>query len=711
MNNQQIIQILEDYQRLLNKEEATLHGIELIEKYNRHYTDNQVSDFIFDLTEAGNKNHIIFLQSSISFEGLEAYLRDLLFPVLMFVREDDQWIPISIYATSPKKNRIVKYYGNESQELSQLPSENELLKTKSGEVLMLAAFQFDSLVSQEEGVGGVIRKLTPVQRLLRLLSTEKRDITYIYTYALIIGIITLVLPLAVQGIIGQIAGGVEVSTIYILIGLVIMAVLFNGGLQVMQLFILEMVQRRVFAKGSYEFAFRIPRLKIEALQKQYVPELINRFFDILTVQKGLPKLLMDISTSILQIIFGLILLSFYHSSFVFFGFFILIVLVLIFYITGPRGLETALYTSKYKYKVVYWLEELARALRSFKIAGSSSLPISRADYNLNHYLIYRHKHFKVLISQYILIVLFKTLVIGGLLIIGSLLVIDRQITLGQFVASELVVVIIVNSVEKIIMYMDTVYDLLTAVEKIGQVTDLPLEKGGGIDLPDKVITGGLYIKVRNLKYKYEDNDFNTLNGLDLDLQPGEKAVVTGANGSGKSTLVNILSGIYTEYKGVVCYNNISLKDINLISLRNKISLNISQEDIFEGTILENILVSGPDNNYHEAVEAAEKVKLIDFIQQLPNGFHTHVVGGGKNFSESINHKIILARCIIKKPKFLILHDFFNVFDDQEKEYLLKIVTQKADWTLLIVSNDSYVLSSIDKVYVMEKGTLREKEKN
>jgi ABC-type bacteriocin/lantibiotic exporter with double-glycine peptidase domain len=294
----------------------------------------------------------------------------------------------------------------------------------------------------------------------------------------------------------------------------------------------EHLQRRVFTKASIEFAFRIPRLKMEAILGSYAPELVNRFFDILTIQKGLPKLLIDLSSGLIQIFFGLLLLSLYHPFFVFFSIILVTILVLIFFITGPSGLESSINESKYKYKVAQWLEELARALKSFKLAGNTDLPIKKTDYTVNNYLKYRRKHFSILVTQFSFIILFKAAVTGGLLIMGTILVVNREITLGQFVASEVIIILILNAVEKIIMYMDVVYDLFTAVDKIAQVTDLPLEKVGGIDFPKNNNQSGYAIEVKDLKYKYPNGTEYILNGINLNIKAGEKLCIAGPGGSG-----------------------------------------------------------------------------------------------------------------------------------------------------------------------------------
>lgn len=316
---------------------------------------------------------------------------------------------------------------------------------------------------------------TPVQRLLRLLGTERKDIGYIYLYAMVTGLISLSLPLGIQAVFNLVSGGLVFSSVYVLIGLVILGVLAAGLLLVGQMTLVEVLQQRIFAKAAFEFTYRLPRIEPKALSAYYPPELMNRFFDVLTIQKGLPKLLIDLTAAAVQILFGIILLSFYHPVFLAFGLFTLLVTLGISWVYGPSGLRTSLNESKYKYKVVAWLEDLARDLPVYRHREDALQPIEHMDELVANYVAQRSAHFRVLKRFFYSAVAFKTVVTGGLLILGTTLVVGREMTLGQFVAAELVIVLITNSVEKLISGIDTVFDMLTAVEKIATVTDLPLE--------------------------------------------------------------------------------------------------------------------------------------------------------------------------------------------------------------------------------------------
>lgn len=677
----------------------------------QEYGEGDFREFIHHLNEFANRVKMVFLEHSVPKEQLPEFLESIGFPIMAFARNKGESIdPVILYSRAGRAYGDMHHDDTLTTKTLDIDALSDLQTNDKGEVIYLAAFSYESLVSEEEDETGEYAHLTPVSRLIRLLSNERKDILYVYIYAVIIGLVSLSLPLGIQAIVQLVSSGMLFNTVIFLIAFVLIGILVAGGLQIMQISIVEVIQRRVFTKAAFEFAFRVPRLRVEYILNQHVPELMNRFFDVLTIQKGLPKLLVDLSGALLQILFGLILLAFYHPFFVFFGLGLVSVLVLIFYWTGPAGLRSSIMESKYKYKVVYWLEELARTVNSFKLAGNTHLPMKKADDTVNNYLKNRTTHFRILISQFSYIILFKFFVTGGMLIIGSLLVIDRQITLGMFVASEIIIILILVSVEKIITYMDVIYDLLTAVDKIGHVTDLPLERYGGIRFINKPNEQhkGFHIRVKDLSYKYQGHKVPTIKNVNLEVQPGERICVTGFNASGKSTFLNVLAGIYNDYEGIVTMDHVSLRDFDLISLRNSIAKNISTEDIFEGTIMENITVGKANTTYPDVMWALESVGLTDQIHALPNGLDTMMNSAGKTFSASMVNKLILARCLAQKPQLLILNDFFHNFQKTEKLRLIKFLTDpRHPWTLIASSDDPIILSACDRIALMKDGTIAE----
>jgi len=528
----------------------------------------------------------------------------------------------------------------------------------------------------------------PFQKFIAMLSEDRRDIMYLYAYALFYAIVNLSLPLGVQAIIGLIQAGM-VSTSWIILSAVVTAgVLVGGVLQVLQLSISEILQQRIFTRAAFEFTYRIPRFQNASIRGQYPPELINRFFDTLNVQKGLSKILMDFSASSLQILIGLILLSTYHPFFITFGVALIVVLIAILYYTGPRGLESSMKESTYKYKIAHWLKEIARTMDTFKRAGHTELPLERTDELVNSYLEHRKRHWKVLIFQYANIVGFKAFVTLGLLIIGGLLVIQNEINVGQFVASEIVIILIINSAEKLILTMEPIYDVLTAVEKMSTVTDIPLEEDQGAMLFHTIDTGmGASIELKDLTYMSEDGSRSILNNLNFNIPSGSRAVITGPNGSGKSTLLRLLAVQYEPTHGTVSFNGYPSGNLNTADLRYHVGDCFLSEDLFEGTLIENITLGRPEIELSDVEWAVEGLGLKAFLSSLPKGYDTMVGPTTRPLSSSLVERILLARAIVVRPRLLLLDDIFHLFDPRERKSIIEFIWDPTQpWTLVAASN-------------------------
>lgn len=701
LTNHSIVRIIREI-GLIHRHGLDLQGLQPVETNVRSYSSDDLPEFERDLMEAANPSRILFLKKHIPGASLERFLSEQLNPVITFMNDGAGHSAI-LWTRRKGQSMGIRLDGDTHRDVTLSSSLIEALVTDSqGGIICLTSVIYENPVGTPDPDEGTI---SPMKRLFRLLNTERKEILYILFYALLVGMVSLALPLGIQTTVELISGGVFFSSVYLMIVLVIVGVLVGGGLQVIQITMVDYLQRRVFTKAAFEFAYRIPRLQLEALSSRYAPELVNRFFDVITVQKGLPKLLIDLASAGIQIIFGLLLISLYHPFFILFGILLISVLVGIFYLTGPRGLRSSINESKYKYQVVHWLEELARTIQSFKLGGTTDLPVRKTDNYVNGYLKHRQIHFSTLVLQFSFIVLFKAAVVGGLLIVGTSLVVGREITLGQLVASEIVIILIVNSVEKIIMYMDVVYDLLTAVDKISHVTDLPIERSGGLDVISKE-EKGFGVEIKKLSFDVPGEGFR-LKDINLSIAPGERICIAGPGGSGKTMLTNLLSGFYSHFHGAITLDGFSLRDLDLTHLRERIAKNISAGDLFDGTILENLTVGNYRTSPAKVMNALHRVGLADLVNSLPNGLSTHILSGGKGFSDSVIQKLILARCIAKQPKLMVLNDFFIGLPRSEKLRLIHLVTDPANpWTLIAVSNDPLVMAACDRVIVMNDGRIQ-----
>ncbi len=529
-----------------------------------------------------------------------------------------------------------------------------------------------------------MKEMTPWQRFVNMLQLDRRDLRQILFYAIFAGLVALTLPLGIQAIINLIQGA-QVSTSWIvLVILVTLGVAFQGILQLMQVRILENIQQKIFTRSSFEFAYRFPKLKMSELYDQYPPELANRFFDTLTVQKGLSKILLDFPAAILQILFGLMLLSFYHPFFIIYGFLLLILVYLVFKFTAKKGLETSLAESKGKYKVAHWLQEVARSLVSFKLSGRTSLAMERNNNLTEEYLKARESHFKVLVIQFIQMIGFKVLVTAGLLIIGGLLVLNQQMNIGQFVAAEIIILLVISSVEKLITGLESFYDVLTSLEKIGQVVDKELESQKGADPFDT--NNDLHIQIDSVTYTTPDTG-NILTNIHLDIKSKDRILVDGLSGSGKTTLLKLLSGIIPPSKGVIYVNDVSFKGMKINAFRSKIGQVLPEQNPFEGTILENITFGQQDISIERIRHVLKIVGLQDFVRSQVNGLQTVLFPEGRQIPHTISKRILLARSIVHKPKLLLLKDALEHFEREEARSIIQyLVHPDRPWALVVASN-------------------------
>ena len=515
---------------------------------------------------------------------------------------------------------------------------------------------------------------------------------------------SLSLPLGVQSIMSVVKAAQINTSLIVLIALVLLGLLATSGMQIMQYTIIERLQQRLFAKVSFEFAGMIPQMKVESLFGKYAPELMNRFFDIMTVQKGLPKLIVDLSSSLLQIVFSLLLLSFYSTFFAFYGIFIMGLVVILFYWTSEKGLKTSLKESSYKYEVANWLEDLSRAMNIFKLAGYTDLPLVHTDKLVAKYLGARQEHFKVLVQQYKFVILFKILTAGGLLIIGSALVINGQINIGQFVASEIIIILLLGATEKMFSGIETVYDVLTGIEKISIITSMETENDEGIDFEDVDNGKGVRFEFRNVTYGYPSNKHSAIKGLDLIIESGEKVCIVGYAASGCSTLINLSASLYHQYEGTILVNGVSLRNLNLLSLRSYVGENLANNELLDGTIAENISMGRDDISFKDVLEASEVVGLKTFVQNLPLGFGTPVILNDMTLPDSIISKINVARSVAERPRLFLMDQPFSQLDKSDKERIAKYLADKnKDWTLIVSTNDVSMAEQCDKIVVLKDG--------
>jgi ABC-type bacteriocin/lantibiotic exporter with double-glycine peptidase domain len=547
--------------------------------------------------------------------------------------------------------------------------------------------------------------MTPLKRFYNLLKLDRKDVYQIFIYAAFSGLISLSLPLGIQAIVNFIQGGQISVSWKVLILIVTLGVAMVGILTLMQLRITENLQQKIFIRSSFEFAYRLPKISFNALYDEYPPEIANRFFDTLAIQKGTSKLLLDFTTALLQVGLGLILLSLYHPFFILFGIVLLIMLYIIFKFSFDKGLYTSLKESSYKYKVVYWLQEIARNKNSFIKKNNFDYALKKNDQLVNNYLHYREKHFNVIQTQFSQLIIYKVLITAGLLLVGGYLVLDQKMNIGQFVAAEIIILLIINSIEKLIVGLETLYDVLTAVEKIGLVTDLEIHESNKKPESDLSETH-LTIETVDMCFRYPDDDKDTIKNINLKITPGEKVFVAGENNSGKTTLVRLLSGYLTPSSGIIYMNESVMKRSESGYYKNYTGLVMQDDTLFEASLLENLTFNNLKVSNEDIKWALDAVGLTVIVKRLPNGLDTIINSDGRHLTRSVIQKIMIARAIISRPKVLFLEEPTISMDPRAARQIIDfLVSPENNWTIIVSSIDEYWKKACNREIDMNNGEI------
>ena len=551
-------------------------------------------------------------------------------------------------------------------------------------------------VTAQKALGAALSKL------YKLLVLDRKDIYAIYAFSIFSGLVQLSLPLGIQTIISFVLAGSVSTSIVILITLVVTGVFFSGLLQVKQMQLTEKIEQKIFVRYAFEFADRLPKMNIQKMDNYYLPELVNRFFDTMSLQKGMSKLLLDIPAATIQMIFGLILLSFYHPVFIVFGLVLFLMLIIILRFTSVKGMETSMRASDYKYNVASWLQEIARTIKTFKYSKGTSLHLKETDELTAGYLNSSTEHFRVLLKQYWSLVTFKVVITAAMLIVGSFLLVDQQLNIGQFVAAEIVILTIIGAVEKFITSLDKVYDVLTALEKLGKVTNSETESEGSIALEKK--QAGVAICFDDVSFEYAGGN-RVLNNLSFTVQPGQHIAVMGKSGSGKSTILRLLTGAFKEFNGNVLLDDVPIGNYSLNSIRSQTGILLNAQDIFKGSLLDNLTMGNEVITIGEVTAIANVTGLTEFVQAQKEGYDTLLDPAGKKLSKKVVQTILLIRALLGNHRLLLLEEPLHDLDSIYAQRILAYLKNDINATIIIATGNAEIAQACEKVLWLNKGSI------
>lgn len=539
-----------------------------------------------------------------------------------------------------------------------------------------------------------------IERLFSVMQLERSDLFSVFIYAVFIGLSTLIVPVAVQAVVNTVAFATLVQPLVVLTLLVLGFLAFNGLLRAFQAVAVERLQQRFFVRAATEFAHRIPRIEVDAFDRVHAPEKVNRFFDVMTVQKSAASLLLDGLLLALQALVGMILLGFYHPFLLAFDFVLLLAIVGIVFGLGRKAVTTSLDESSAKYDLVAWLQDVARSPIAFRMNQDAAL--ERTDDFARQYLRKRRAHFKTIFRQIVGSVALQAIASAVLLAIGGLLVLDGQLTVGQLVAAELVVTSIVAGVAKLGKHLESYYDLRTALEKIGTVTDLRLERNDAMrTLP---ALGPAKLELASIRFAHGDRP-PVHDGLSLHVNPGEKLAVFGLHGAGKSAIADLAFGLRAVSRGAILLDGVDIREIGLAELRRHVAL-VRDVEVFDGSVFDNVALWRNDVTPEDVNSALAAVGLGDTVARLKNGVKSHLLTGGNPLSVGQAQRLMLARALAGRPRLLVIDGLLDGLDedslDELEQCLISVCRGKT--TLLVLTSLEPVASWCDRRVTLSRRT-------
>ncbi|MGE0610594.1 MAG: peptidase domain-containing ABC transporter, partial [Pirellulales bacterium] len=542
-------------------------------------------------------------------------------------------------------------------------------------------------------------RFTPFQRLVGLLQGEKRDIGAIFVFAIVVGVLTLTTPIAVEALVNTVAFGGLFQPLIVLAIMLCAFMGFSSLVRGIQTYVVEIIQRRVFVRVAADLAYRLPRVRRDSLDGEYGPELANRFFDVVTVQKVVAMLLLDGIGIVLQAFIGMLVLAFYHPVLLAFDVVLLVSIIFVIFGLGYGAVRASIEESRAKYAIADWLEQLAGLPGVFRGAGGGELARGRADQLTAQYVLARKSHFRIVMRQIASALALQAVVATALLGLGGWLVIAGQLTLGQLVAAELIVSAIVGTFAKLGKHLESYYDLLTSLDKLGHLFDLPLDPMEGDHLHN---AGPAAVRAQNLAYSYHEGH-EVIHSKDLEIEGGERLGLVGPPGSGKSTLLQLLAGWREPGNGRIELDEHDMRDLHPEAISKQVRL-VRRAEVFTGSILENVQAHRRNVTQHEVRGALKSVGLLEELLSLPDGLNTHLMQGGSPLTDSQTCRLTLARALCGGPRLLLIDGLLDSLAGDCGERALDAVFDDArQWTVVLVTSRPEFLSRCDRTLRLTLG--------
>jgi len=538
------------------------------------------------------------------------------------------------------------------------------------------------------------------EQLKPILGPEKPFYIVATIYGAGVGLLTLAIPISVQALVNNVSFGVVLQPLVVLSIVLLALLIFSGTLKALQTYVIELFQRHFFARVGVDVTARLLNADYKELEKRNGIELVNRYFDIMTVQKKMASLLVGGVAMVLQTGVGFLLLAFYHPYFLIFDILLFGMLWAVWSLYSKDALESAIVESKTKYKFAHWLQEIARNNLFFKTENRKELALRFADNHIEDYLDKRTSHFKTLFRQQILLLIIYAFMSAVVLGLGGFLVIQGQLSIGQLVAAELVIAVILSGLSKGGKYLEAFYDLFAAADKISHFYDFKLMDYKAGPLKSEVLNNW-DLNLEKVELKPSDTTFS----FDYSFKASKNYIVKALSHSAKLVFLDLIQGLVPFDKGKIELGDENLEELSPFYIKSLIYI-LDVPRVFQGTIYENLTIDCKMAQKSDVRKALDLVDLGDLESIFEDGLDTTIFPSGYPLWPSQLIRLEFARMILAKPKIIILTEVLDHMTEVRTQKILEYFT-KSDATVIYCSQFAEKRKGFDFYLELDKDKIKE----
>lgn len=493
-----------------------------------------------------------------------------------------------------------------------------------------------------------------IRWMFGLLKGERSFIALALVYGVAISVLSLATPISVQMLINSVANTALVTPLVTLAGTLLGLLLIVVMLSALRIYTMELFARRFYARQVAEITIRSIHARNPFFEDSKRQDLFNRYFDVNTVQKAVPSLLIGGFTIILQSAVGFAVTAFYHPFFLAFNLIVIGLAMLILLVWTRGAIRSGIALSHAKYDAAKWLENVGASNGFYKSGRHVDYALDGSEAVTATYIAAKAKHFRYSISQTVAFLLLYALASSGLLALGGWLVIQGELSIGQLVAAELILSAAFYGLGQVGVYLDTTYDLIAAAEEIGLIYHIEQEEEAR-EGQDAI--GGSDLILRRVSHSATAPGIT----LDLAIPAGTQLIAQAQNHGIQRLFTHAMKRYITPETGVVTLGGQDIAMVDMFRLRSEIIV-LDRPTIVQASIRDYLRLAGPDTTSGDVLKALALVRLEDRVMRLPDGLDTQLSTSGWPLSYAEALRLKLAGAMLKCPRLLILTGLFDMID-------------------------------------------------